>query len=258
MKEFDGLKGSRVLITGGTKGVGKGIADCFLEHGSKVLVCGRHRPETLARKGGQEAQFLSCDIRDFSECERLIRATVEAFGGLDVLINNAGGSPFAAANKASPRFSEAIIRLNLLAPLNLAQLANAVMQEQETGGTIINISRVSGTRPSPGTAAYGAAKAGLNNLTETLGVEWAPKVRVNSIIAGLIQTEQSHLHYGDQKGIERVAQTIPMGRMGLPQDIGQACLFLASPLASYMSGSNLTLHGAGERPAFLTATEKES
>jgi NAD(P)-dependent dehydrogenase (short-subunit alcohol dehydrogenase family) len=112
---------------------------------------------------------------------------------------------------------------------------------------------VSALRPSPGTAAYGAAKAGLLNLTTTLAVEWAPKVRVNAITAGLIVTEQAALHYGDEAGIAAVGATIPAGRMGQPRDIADACLFLASPLADYVSGANLHVHGGGERPVYLDA-----
>ncbi len=114
---------------------------------------------------------------------------------------------------------------------------------------------MSGVRPSPGTAAYGAAKAGLIGLTTSLAVEWAPKVRMNAVIAGLIETEQAHLHYGDEAGVAAVAATVPLGRMGNPADLANACLYLASPLASYVSGSTLTLHGGGERPAFLDEAE---
>src|SRR5690606_34416585 len=115
---------------------------------------------------------------------------------------------------------------------------------------IINIASVSTIRPSPGTAAYGAAKAGLVNLGHSLAVEWGPKVRINAIIAGLVETEQSHLHYGDAEGVAAVGRTIPLGRMALPEDIGDACLFLASPLASYISGTSIAVHGGGEKPAF--------
>ena len=111
-------------------------------------------------------------------------------------------------------------------------------------------------RPSPGTAAYGAAKAGLLSLTQSLAVEWAPKVRVNAITAGMIRTEQSDLHYGDAAGVARVAATVPLGRLAEPRDVGDVCLFLASPLSSYVSGASLLLHGGGEKPAFLDAAEK--
>jgi len=135
----------------------------------------------------------------------------------------------------------------------VAQRANAVMQNQDDGGSIVNIGSVSGLRPSPGTAAYGAAKAGLVNLTQSLAVEWAPRVRVNCVSAGLVHTEQSGLHYGDEAGVAAVAATIPLGRLGDPADVADACLFLASPLAAYVSGANLVVHGGGERPAFLEA-----
>ncbi len=127
------------------------------------------------------------------------------------------------------------------------------MQTQPDGGAIVNIGSVSGLRPSPGAAAYGAAKAGLANLTTTLAVEWAPKVRVNLVTGGLIATEQAELFYGDAEGQARVAATVPMRRLATPRDIADACAFLASPLASYVAGANLVVHGGGERPAFLDA-----
>jgi len=175
---------------------------------------------------GREALFTACDVRDYDQIEACVDFIQTHFGRLDALVNNAGGAPHAEAATASPRYSEAIIRLNLIAPLNVSQVANRLMQTQAEVGSIINIASVSTLRPSPGTAAYGAAKAGLVNLGASLAVEWAPRVRVNAVIAGLTQTEQSDLHYGDAAGIAAVAATIPLGRMGLPADIGNACLFL--------------------------------
>src|SRR5690606_11988578 len=166
-------------------------------------------------------------------------------------------SPPAPAASASPRFSEKIVALNLLAPLHFAQQANAVMQEQPEGGAIVNIASVSGLRPSPDTAAYGAAKAGLLALTRTLAMEWAPKVRVNAVAAGMIDTEQAELFYGDAQAQARVAATVPLGRLGTPRDVGDACVFLVSPLASYVSGAALVLDGGGERPPFLAAVRGE-
>ena len=246
--------GKTVIVTGGGKGIGRGIAECFLTAGAEVVICGRSQPDTLPQGGGREAVFTPCDVRDYEQVEACVNFTLERFGRLDVLVNNAGGAPHADAATASPRFSEAIIRLNLIAPLNFSQVANRVMQQQEEGGSIINIASVSTLRPSPGTAAYGAAKAGLVNLGSSLAVEWAPRVRVNAVVAGLTETEQSQLHYGDAAGLAAVAATIPLERMGQPQDIGNACLFLASPLASYISGTSFAVHGGGEKPAFLTAS----
>ena len=156
---------------------------------------------------------------------------------------------------AAPKFSNAIVKLNLVAPLVFAQKANAVMQQQEDGGVVINIASVSGIRPSPGAAAYGAAKAGLLNLTQTLAVDYAPKVRVNAVTAGLVRTEQSHLFYGDEEGIAAVGATVPLGRMAEPSDVADVCLFLASPLARYVSGESIVVHGGGERPAYLDAAK---
>jgi NAD(P)-dependent dehydrogenase (short-subunit alcohol dehydrogenase family) len=256
------VAGQVVIVTGGTKGVGRGIATAFLGAGAYVVVCARKPPETpvVARVGADGAErtalFLEADVRDDAHIERVVTATLDAHGRIDVLVNNAGGTPFALAANASPRYSASIIALNLTAPLWFATRANAVMQGQESGGSIINIASVSGTRPSPGTGAYGAAKAGLLNLTQTLAVEWAPKVRVNAITAGLLKTEQSELHYGDETGIAAVSKTVPLGRMGEPADVADACLFLASSLSRYMSGANLLLHGGGEWPAFLKAAQE--
>ena len=253
MKEALDFSGKVVIVTGGGKGVGKGITECFLAAGANVVICGRSAPDALPAVAGREAVFTPCDVRDYEHIEACVEFTVAQFGRVDVLVNNAGGAPYAEAATASPRFSESIIRLNLIAPLNFSQVANRVMQQQDNGGCIINIASVSTIRPSPGTAAYGAAKAGLVNLGTSLAVEWAPRVRVNALVVGLTETEQSHLHYGDADAIAAVGATIPLGRMAVPGDIGNACLFLASPLASYVSGTNFAVHGGGEKPAFLAA-----
>jgi NAD(P)-dependent dehydrogenase (short-subunit alcohol dehydrogenase family) len=247
------LSNKVAIVTGGGKGVGKGISERLLEAGAQVVICGRNAPEQLPGNGDRKAIFTHCDVRDTAQIGACIDFTVKTCGRLDILVNNAGGAPHADAATASPRFSEAIIRLNLIAPLNFAQAANTVMQAQDEGGIIINIASVSTIRPSPGTAAYGAAKAGLVNLGTSLAVEWAPKVRINAIVCGLTETEQSHLHYGDAEGIAAVGKSIPLGRMAVPRDIGDCCIFLASPLASYISGASITVHGGGEVPAFLSA-----
>jgi NAD(P)-dependent dehydrogenase (short-subunit alcohol dehydrogenase family) len=245
--------GKVVLVTGGTKGIGAGIATSFLAAGAQVVVCGRSAPETLPASGEAVAAFIAADVRDIESLQALFATIRERFGRRDVVINNAGGAPFALADKASPRFHEGIIRLNLIAPLNVAQQANALMQQQAEGGVIVFIGSISALRASPGTAAYGAAKAGVLALVQSLAVEWAPKVRVVAVSPGLVRTEQSHLHYGDEAGIAAVSATIPAGRMAVPGDIGDACLYIASSMAGYASGVNLLLHGGGERPAFLAA-----
>ncbi|MEZ4267169.1 MAG: SDR family oxidoreductase [Myxococcota bacterium] len=251
------MSGRVVLVTGGTRGIGRAIAEAFLAVGDTVFVCGRKAPESPPEIGGVQATYVQADVRDPASAQAAVSQIVAAQGRLDVLVNNAGGSPYALTADASPRFLSAIIDLNLTAPLLMARLANAAMQPAG-GGVIINIASVSGTRPSPGTAAYGAAKAGLLNATRSLAVEWAPKVRVVAVTVGLVETEASHLHYGDAAGVARVAATVPAGRMATPKDVAGACVFLAGPDASYVNGASLTLDGGGERPAFLDAARDDS
>ena len=252
MATRDEFVGRVVLVTGGTKGIGRTIVERFAAAGATVVACGRNAPDSLPN-----ATFIACDVRDPDQVDALIEQIVRDHARLDVAVNNAGGSPSAESATASPRFSEAIIKLNLLGPLFVAQSANRVMQQSDDGGSIINIASISGMRPTPHTAAYGAAKAGLLNLTQTLAMEWAPKVRVNAVTAGLIRTELAHLFYGDDAAQARVAATVPMGRMGEPDDIASACLYLASPMASFVTGANLVVHGGGERPPYLDAVQSE-
>ena len=247
------MTGKAVVVTGGTRGIGRVIAERFLEAGADVLVCARLEPPQLPSVGGKTASFVQAKLRDPQQCVAVIDEAVARFARIDVLVNNAGGSPSADAAVVSTRFSRAIIELNMIAPLDLAQRANAIMQAQDAGGVIVNIASVSGIRPSPGTAAYGAAKAGLLSLTRSLAIEWAPKVRVVAVTAGLVATEAAEQHYGGAEGIERVAQTVPAGRLGKPGDVAAACLFLASAEAGYISGASLVVDGGGERPAFLGA-----
>jgi NAD(P)-dependent dehydrogenase (short-subunit alcohol dehydrogenase family) len=246
--------GRSVLITGGTRGIGRGIATAFLDAGAEVTICARTAPEVPVASSGADAMFMACDVRDPDQVHALVADVVARTGRLDVLINNAGGAPPADSATVSPRFNEKIVALNLLAPLLLSQAVYPTMSAQPDGGVIINLTSVSGMRPNPTGAAYGAAKAGLLNLTETLAVEWGPAIRVVALTLGLIVTEEAGVYYGDDDGQRQVAATIPLGRMGTPADAASACLFIASPAASWMSGSNLVLHGGGERPGYLSAS----
>jgi NAD(P)-dependent dehydrogenase (short-subunit alcohol dehydrogenase family) len=240
-----------VLVTGGTQGIGRAIAEGFLREGADVVVCARNAPATPPAAGKRTAAFETCDVRDADAVARLIEAVITRYGRIDVLVNNAGGSPQAEAATMSTRFFDKIIALNLSAAFYCAQSANARMQSQPEGGSIVNIASVSAARASPGTAAYGAAKAGLVNLTQSLAMEWGPKVRVNAIIAGLVVTATAEAHYGGPERIARVAASLPARRMGTPEDIADACLYLGSSLAAYVSGASLAVHGGGERPSFL-------
>lgn len=242
------LGGRVVLVTGGVRGVGAGISAVFADQGATVVTCARRPVEA------SPYEFHPCDVRDDDSVKALIDAIVGRHGRLDVVVNNAGGSPYVLAADASAKFNTKIIELNLLGPLSVSQHANAVMQNQEHGGTIVNVASVSGRRPTPGTAAYGAAKAGIESITTTLAVEWAPRVRVNSVVVGMVETEQSELFYGDADSIAAISRNVPLGRLATPADVGWATAFLASDAASYISGASLEVHGGGEPPHYLATT----
>lgn len=240
------LAGKTVVVTGGARGVGAGISRAFLEAGADVIAVARREPDALPEGGGRKAAFVSLDVRDADAAE----AFAAGLNRVDVLVNNAGGAPFLPLADGPLRTHLKIIELNLTGPLIMARTLRPLMPD---GSSVVNIGSVSGVRPSPGTAAYGAAKAGLHSLTQSLAVEWAPRVRVNTLVLGMIRTELAHLHYGDEAGVEAVGRTVPMGRLGDPFEVGAACVYLASGLASYVTGSQMLLHGGGERPAFLDA-----
>jgi NAD(P)-dependent dehydrogenase (short-subunit alcohol dehydrogenase family) len=239
--------GKVVLVTGGTKGLGRGIAQRFADAGATVAVCARNPVDDLPANW----TFVAADLREGDAAFGCLDAVVERLGGLDVLVNNAGGGPLVDTATASARLTERVIALNLTAAMFCSQRAHHHMHR--AGGSIINIASVCAYRQSPQAAAYGAAKAGLINFTNTIAHEWAPQVRANSVVVGLVRTELSHVYYGDEAGIARVGATIPLGRLAEPQEIGDICLFLGSPLASYVTGAEISAAGGGDRPAFLDA-----
>ena len=239
-----------VLVTGGTKGLGRRLAERFAAAGARVVVCARSAPQGAL---GAAIGFVACDVRDGDAAWAMVDSVVAEHGHLDVVINNAGGSPPADTATASPRFTERIVAFNLLGPIYVAQRANTHMQRQSRGGAIVNIGSVVAHRAATGVAAYGAAKAGLVNFTHTVGQEWAPKVRTNLVTVGMLRTEQAHEVYGDEAAIARVEATVPIGRLAEPDDIADACLFLASEQAAYITGADLRLDGGGDRPTWLEA-----
>ncbi len=245
-------EGKVVVVTGGAGHIGRGICEAFLEAGAQVIASGRKEPAQPICGGGHEARFFSADIRDPTASQALVDFTLDHYGRLDILVNNAGGSPPVASATASPRLTEKIIALNLVAPLVLAQQAHSALSAGEAPGCIVNIASVSGARPSPGTTAYGAAKAGLLSSTRSLAMEWGPTVRVNAIVVGLVHNDAGVEHYGGDKGFQRVADMLPLRRMAYPVDVANAVLMLCSEeKAAYISGAALEVDGGGEVPVFL-------
>lgn len=247
------LGGRVAVVTGGTRGVGAGITRALLEAGAEVVVCARRPPDQPVGVGGRTARFLPLDLRDADAVTGFFQRVRREYGRLDVLVNNVGGTPYRMLDEGGAQRHARVVELNLLAPLTASLAAYEVMREQPEGGSIVMIGSVSGSRPSPGSAAYGAAKAGLDQLARTMAVEWAPLVRVNTLVLGMVRTELAPLHYGDEDGVAAVGRTVPLGRLADPAEVGDACAFLASDRASYISGASLLVHGGGERPAFLDA-----
>jgi NAD(P)-dependent dehydrogenase (short-subunit alcohol dehydrogenase family) len=245
------LAGKVVIVTGGSKGVGLGISRAFLDAGAAVVTCSRtgfdKAPAARTDEELAHTVHVTADIRQEDHIDRVVDTAMERFGRLDVLVNNAGGQPPTDIATASPRFIRAIVELNLTAPLIFAQRAYRVMEKQDSGGSIINISSQT-SLPGGGSgslAPYGAAKAGLNHVTRALAKAWGRKVRVNCVSLGWVRTEAmvGLLLPGDEAA--RVSEQIPVGRMGTPEEIGGICVFLASEAASYINGTTIWADGGG-------------
>ncbi len=244
------------MVTGGSRGLGRVIATTFLDAGADVVTCARSTPDSpvTSTDGSREATFVVADVRDPEQVAAVVEAAVARSGRIDVLVNNAGGAPPADSASVSPRFNEKIIALNLTAPMTFCQAVHPTMSTQEGGGVIVNISSVSGTRPNPLGVAYGAAKAGLENMTRTLAHEWGPAIRVVAVTVGMIVTDEAASFYGDENGQAAVAANVAAGRLGQPADVADMCLALASPLARWVTGTCVEVHGGGEGPAYLDAS----
>ncbi len=242
---FD-FSGQTVVVTGGSRGIGRQICEAFAEAGARVETCSR-RPveEPFAHRS---IRATAVDVRDPEATRAWLAECAAPSGGIDVLVNNAGGAPSVASAESSPKLTQKILELNLQAPIVLSQQVHQHMLARETGGSIVNIVSISSLRPTPRSVAYGAAKAGLMNATTSLAVEWGPKVRVNCIVAGLVATELAGDHFGDEVAQAEILRAIPAGRFARAEEIAQACLFLSARDSSYVSGAALEVHGGGEWP----------
>ena len=250
-KLFD-MSGQVAVVTGGGRGIGEGIAKAFAQAGAAVVVAARRTEEInkvaaeIEAAGGQSLA-VPTDVTDDDALDALGKATVERFGKLTAWVNNAGGSPMRMPLKDLPREEwDRTIALNLTSIYVGTITAARYMQR----GSVINITSGAGTGPVPGSAHYGAAKAGTNSLTWTLAAERAPDLRGNAVAPGALPTEVMLTAIGktsDQLDEVLEEWNIPLGRLGTPQDIGAACVYLASEAASWVSGEIIRV-GGGARP----------
>jgi len=248
---FD-LTGHVAVITGGGRGIGEGIAVAFAEAGAAVVVAARRTQEiervaaSIVDAGGR-ALAVTTDVTDDDAVEALARAAVAEFGKLTIWVNNAGGSPLTVPAAELPRDEwDRTLALNLTAVYVGCLTAKRHMET----GSIINITSGAGSGPVPGSVHYGASKAGTNSITWTLSAEFAPDIRVNAVAPGAIPTEVMLTAIGhDESELDQVLDkwNIPMGRLGTPQDIGAACLYLASDAASWVTGEIVRV-GGGAKP----------
>jgi NAD(P)-dependent dehydrogenase (short-subunit alcohol dehydrogenase family) len=248
---FD-ISGKVAIVTGGNVGIGQAIGRTLLEAGCSVVTCSRRDYDSPPAAEGLEGVsdrivHMTCDVREADQVEAVVQRATDTFGRLDILVNNAGGSPGADSATASPRFFAAVIAINLTGLLVFSQKANAVMQAQDNGGTIINISSVAGIEGAAFSVAYGASKAGVINATRSLSVEWGPKVRVNCIAPGLIMTEGAAYLAPTEEAKQAIAGRIPIRRIGEADEIADVVHFLASPAARYITGETLVVDGGARQ-----------
>jgi 7-alpha-hydroxysteroid dehydrogenase len=241
------LDGKTALVTGAGKGIGRAIALAFAEAGANVVVAARTEADiddtaNEAIKRGGRALAVKCDVLQRADLENLVARALSEFGRIDTLVNNAGGSPPKAALRTSEREFENAFRFNVTTAFLLTRLAVPKMVETAGGGSVINISSVAGREHGAGIVAYGTAKAALSFMTQELAQDFAPRVRVNAIAVGSIETEalQTVLTPAIK---EAMVQLTPLARLGRVEDIAACALYLASPAASYVTGEIVGVNG---------------
>jgi len=241
---MDGLLQGRVaLITGGAQGIGLAIAQTFAAHGASVVIA--DLDADAARRAAESldgpATGVACDVRDLAQVERACSVAVDAFGALDVMVNNAGITRDATMRKMSEEDFDLVMQVHLRGTWNGTRSAAAIMREQGRGA-IVNLSSISGKVGFIGQTNYSAAKAGIVGLTKAAAKEVAYRgVRVNAVQPGLIRTAMTEAM--PQKAWNEKLAEIPMGRAGEPSEIASVVLFLASDLSSYMTGTVLEITG---------------
>jgi NAD(P)-dependent dehydrogenase (short-subunit alcohol dehydrogenase family) len=244
------LEGKTAVITGGSRGIGRAIARTFADAGAGVVLAARGAEELekaaqeIESNGGR-ALAVRTDVGDNAQVEALMAKAVEGFGSIDILVNNAGAAPFLSTiDQMRMDGFEKYFRIDFTSAVYCTRAAAPHLMKRE-GSSVLNVASVAGYIASPGLSYYASAKAALINFTRTVAQEWASsKVRVNAVAPGWIATElNAGARATDPSFGQAMLDSIPLGRLGEPEDIAAAALFLCSPAASFITGSVLVLDG---------------
>ncbi|MCL7426384.1 SDR family oxidoreductase [Streptomyces sp. YS415] len=238
------LSGKVALITGGSRGIGYGVAEALVARGDRVAITGRNEDslkEAVEQLGSDRAIYIAGKAHDEAHQAIAVERTMEAFGRVDFLVNNAGTNPvFGPVADLDLGVARKVFETNVISALGFAQKTWHAWQK-ENGGAIVNVASVAGIAPSPFIAAYGVSKAALINLTQQLAHEFAPKVRVNAIAPAVVKTKFAQALYEGRE--EEAAASYPLARLGVPSDIGGAAAFLTSEQSDWVTGQTLVVDG---------------
>tara|TARA_R110000823_G_scaffold84061_3_gene189295 strand:+ start:65 stop:853 length:789 start_codon:yes stop_codon:yes gene_type:complete len=249
VKQKFNLKNKVAIVTGASKGIGESIARGLAEYGAKVVISSRNQ-ETVdqvannLKKEGYDALGIACHVGDEDQLKKLVEETMNAYGGVDILVNNAATNPFyGPLDTMENALFDKIMDINAKAPFHLANLCYPIMKKSG-GGSIINIASVEGMKPSVGLGLYSVSKAALIMLTKSQAVEWGKfGIRSNAICPGLIKTKFSSALWQNEKILDQVTRHLPAGRMAVPDEMAGLACFLASDASSYCTGSVFTADG---------------
>ncbi|MEU0333634.1 SDR family oxidoreductase [Streptomyces sp. NPDC006193] len=244
MTELPELSGKVALVTGASRGIGYGVAEALVARGDRVCITGRGEDalkEAVEALGAERVIAVAGKAHDPDHQTEAVARTMEAFGRVDFLVNNAGTNPvFGPIADLDLDVARKVFETNVVSALGFAQKTWHAWQK-ENGGAIVNIASVAGLAPSPFIGAYGVSKAAMINLTQQLAHEFAPKVRVNAIAPAVVKTRFAQALYEGRE--EEAAASYPLGRLGVPSDIGGAAAFLTSGQSDWITGQTLVVDG---------------
>ncbi len=250
MKNTFDLTNKVAVITGASKGIGEAIAKLFSVHGAKVVISSRKQADLdevakqIQAETGNEVVGIAANTGDLEQCQQLINQTIEHFGGVDILVNNAATNPvFGPSLACDGGAFDKIMSVNVKAPFELSKMVHPSMKSRG-GGSIINISSIAGITPDPGLGMYSVSKSAMNMLTKVTAKEWGVDgIRVNAICPGLIKTKFSQALWQDETTLKRFTKHLPIARMGEVDEIAPLALFLASDGAGYTTGGIFSVDG---------------